>query len=523
MRISILFPLGVYHAQSQASLDEPEWPPHPVRLLGALVAAAHSPGRTRTGGETLQRDLALLEKLCDTPPPLIGAPEAIALGEHTKGDQAVRIAGATRWAPRNYFTKGAREQAGVQKVGVALGDRAIYFEWPEFNLDPAEVERLASLVRDVSFLGTTRAPVVAELVHDASRGTVPRWTPVDSAQTRGLPTVAVRVPDSATLTSFDLRHDLRRSSKPQVESATAAVPGIRIGREVAYAHSSARNASDETIDPHWWGDMVVLAVDRDRSELIPRSAASYLLARAVRIALLSAYEEAGTANEAPPILRGRGDDPHCAIVPLADVWHDGARGEIKGVAVLLPSDQRTEGLPQQRDLLEQGLASLVRDTESATQRYVQIPDAGSIWLKLPGAGEAALRTLLKRTYRATATSWVSVTPVIHARWRKGTQETLADQVTRDCSHVGLPAPSSVEPIRGSAFPGAASRPVPTDRVPREWRKSLAGPSSHLRIIFPSPVAGPVLLGRARHFGLGLLVPEVSTRASASGDRQRDAT
>lgn len=515
MRIEVRFPLGVYHAQSQSSSFEPEWPPHPVRLIGALVSAAHSSGRPDRSGKCLKEDLALLQRLCDASPPLIGAAEAVPIGKGAR-DEVALVTGATRWAPRNYFTKGGREQAQVQKVGVAVGDKPIHFAWPGLDLGSAGVEQLSSLASDVSFLGTTRSPVVAEVAVDPSGdlGPGPVWTPLKANDAQGARSVAVRVPDTTTLDAFDRRHKARQSSKTGVEAATAAVPGIRIGREVAYVHSSALDRPERAIDPHWWGDMFVLAIDRVRSEVIPRSGASYLLARAVRMALLSAYESVGGAGDAPAILRGRGDEAHCAIVPLADVWHEGSRGHIKGVAIMLPSDQRTDGLPHQRVAIEQGLGSLVGDTDGCPQRYIQIPGSGRIWLRLPNPGEAALKTLLKRTYRTTATSWLSVTPVVHARWRKGPQETLMDQVTRDCSHVGLPIPAQVEPMRGSGFPGAANRPVPTDRVPTAWRKSLGGPSSHLRLTFRSPVVGPVLLGRARHFGLGLFVPELGAPNSA---------
>jgi len=522
VRIDVRFPLGVYHAQSQTSFDEPEWPPHPVRLIGALVAAAHSPSRMDQSGGSLRKDLALLQRLCDASPPLIGAPDAVPIGGNPEEDVAPVVTGATRWAPRNYFTKRVREQAQVQKVGVAVGDRPIRFVWPALDLAPTELKRLSSLASDVSFLGTTRSPVVAAVASEPSGDLDPVWTPVQGNDAQGARTVAVRVPDSTTLDAFDRRHNARRSSKDGIEAATAAVPGIRIGREVTYVHSSTLAAYSRTTDPHWWGEMFVLAIDKDRSEVIPRSAASYLLARAVRTALLSAYESVGWPDEAPAILRGRGAEAHCAIVPLADVWHEGTRGQIKGVALLLPSEQRTASLPQQRVAIELGLASLVGDTNHSAQRYVQIPGSGRIWLRLPNAGEAALKTLLKRTYRTTATAWLSVTPVVHARWRKDPQETLMDQVTRDCSHVGLPAPALVEAIRGSAFPGAATRPTPSNRVPEAWRKSLGGPSSHLRIIFRSPVAGPVLLGRARHFGLGLFVPDIGALPSTRRYKGPDA-
>lgn len=516
MKITVWFPLGVYHAQSQTRFDEPEWPPHPVRLIGALTAAAHSPGRADTDGERLDHDLALLRKLCDAPPPAIAAPDAVPISDVPTDGEAVMVTGATRWAPRNYFTTG-REQARVQKVGVAVGDRRVEFDWPTLALDPTEVERLSSLADDVSFLGTTRSPVLATVSTDSNGDQGPVWKPVQTHTAGGAPTVAVRVPDPTTLDAFNRRHEARRSSKASVEAATTVVPGIRIGREVAYVHSSSEADLTSAIDPRWWGDMIVLAIDKDRSEVVPSSGASYLFARAVRTALLSAYDAAGKAGEAPAILRARGTEAHCAVVALADVWHERAGGQIKGVAILLPSSERADDVALQRVQVERGLASLVGDAGGVPQRYVGIPEAGRIWLKLPNPSEAALKTLLKRTYRATAASWLSVTPVVHARWRKGARETLMDQVALDCSHAGLPRPAQVEALRGAAFPGAASRSVPIERVPELWRKSLGGPASHLRITFSSPVAGPMLLGRARHFGLGLFVP--APDASGSLGRQ----
>lgn len=76
----------------------------------------------------------------------------------------------------------------------------------------------------------------------------------------------------------------------------------------------------------------------------------------------------------------------------------------------------------------------------------------------------------------------------------------------DCAHVGLPEPSRIELLRGSAVTGGAGRLLPAHQVPPDWRRSLQGPTSHLRLEFEREIRGPILLGRARHFGVGLCVP-----------------
>lgn len=507
MRISVRFPLGVYHAQSQGSPEEPEWPPHPVRLIGALVAAAHSAGRRAEHPEALEDDLELLNRICEAPAPVIGAPPIVTVTTAGRdGRDAVPLRGATRWAPRNYFTKGGRDQAAVQKVGVAIGDRPIHFDWPHLELERDEHQRLSRLAAEVSFLGTSRSPAIATVAGTTRESLELAFVPLDGDAPNAVRKLAVRVPDETTLAAFERRHQARRASKPRVEAATAAVPGVPVGIQRPYAAASEVERSRLAFDPGWWADMILLAIDRERSEVIPRSSASYLVGRALRTALLGAYDMPGTRGEAPPILRGRGGDPHCAFISLADIWHADATGEIKGVAILPPGGDRVDDLAQQRAQLEQGLATLVHDTAQGEGRFVQIPDSGRVWLRQPTPREASLKTLLKSTYCASAASWVSATPVVHARWRKRSTETLLDQVALDCSHVGLPTPARVEAIRGAALPAAAGRPVPPRRVPPGWRKSLGGPTNHLRIDFERPVTGPLLLGRARHFGLGLFVP-----------------
>lgn len=506
LRITVRFPLGVYHAQSVESFDEPEWPPHPLRILAALLAAAH--GRPRADPVT---DRAVLRQICEAEAPTILAPESVGLGEPVCEDAVARLQGATRWAPRNYFSKGkGRTPAAVNKVGVAIGDRSVHVIWPNLHLGPADLDRIGRLASEITFVGTTRSPALMEIGDAPPAGRTPdAWLPVDPDT--AVPTVSIRIPDGSTMAAFDQRHGARKSTADDLQSS-GMVPGIRIGRDVPYASEPWLRVATAALDPQWWGAMLVLTVDRDRSEIEPTAAASYLLARAVRVALLGAYGRVGTPAEAPPILRARDDIPHCAVVPLPHVSGQHADGRILGVAIVLPHEGRVEDLAAQRRQVESGLHQLAVGTPEHPQRYVQIPEAGRIWLANLDPARARLVTLREASYRGPARGWVTATPVVHSRWRKGGVSALLDQVTSDCVHVGLPAPDSVESLRGPAH-GGDSRLVPIAKVPEAWRGLLSGPLSHLRITFPVPVHGPLLLGRARHFGLGLLVPDDQPEAS----------
>lgn len=511
LRITAHFPLGVYHAQSSASFEEAEWPLSPLRLLGALLAAAHG----RQGADPTQ-ERALLQRLCEAPAPRIVAPESIAIGDPATGEEFARLRGPTRWAPRNYFSDGkGRAPASVSKVGVATGDRPVHILWPDIELDPNELDRLAMLASDVTFVGTTRSPAIVEVGTDAPTDAARAWVPVGTEEAASA--VSVRVPDLRSIDDFDKRHSARRSETHGVQRE-GKIPGIWIGRPVRYAYASKLRAG-VSADPRWWGDMIVLAVDPERSEVAPKAAAAYLLARAVRVALLGAYDEVGTAEEAPPILRGRGAEPHCAVVPLPYVWGGRGDGRILGVGILLPHEHRVADVDIQRAHVEAGLRRLAVDEPDRPRRYIAIPEAGRVWLTLPDARRALLTTLQQEQYRRPSRSWVTITPVVYSRWPKG-EATLRDQVTAECAHVGLPAPRDVEILRGPGRRGGAARAIAVKRVPEAWRNSLLGPAGHVRLTFASPVRGPVLLGRARHFGLGLCVPD---DASLAGDTTRQRT
>jgi len=383
----------------------------------------------------------------------------------------------------------------VSKAGVAIGESELAFVWPDLELEDEALARLVSLGADVTFLGTTRSPAIVTVDTEGEAGAAETWTPSEEGMVADA--VQVRVPDAATLVAFDRRERGRASSSSGLEG-TGMVPAIATGRKILYRPSSA--ASTDAVDPRWWGEMIVLAVDQRRSELIPKVTSAYLLARAIRVALLGAFDEPGSAGEAPPCLRARGADPHCAIVPLPTVTGPHPDGSVRGVAFVLPSPERSPRIHEERERIVAGLARLAGPGSDREQRFVQIPGAGKVWLGEPDVRQAAQRTLRTSLYTGPAATWRTVTPVVHSHWRKDKRGGLLGQVAADCLHVGLPEPAAVKPIR------AGRGMVPPSRVPAPWRGLLGGPSGHLEITFPEPIMGPVLLGRARHFGLGLCIP-----------------
>ncbi|HEX4109167.1 MAG TPA: type I-U CRISPR-associated protein Csb2 [Solirubrobacteraceae bacterium] len=503
IRVELRFPLGVYHALSSARFDEAEWPPSPVRLLGALLAAAHEAPAIDL---SLARDA--LQVLCLAAPPVIVGPV-----------DAAPIRGASRWAPRNHGASElrkqglsprnlGRERTAVHKGGTVVGERPVEMRWLDVELTAARRESLARLVEELVFLGTSRSPVIARILDDpppAEERDV--WEPLPA---RANGDADVRVPDERLLDAFDQRHSARRATgrRGGVESSghVALVP---LGRTVAYGvrERERERAADRTVDPCHWGETVILALDEQRSELRPKAGAAYLFARAFRAALLGAYGPSGSPTDAPALLRGHGEQPHAALVPLAFVGSARADGIIRGVAVVLPHPRRFAGAAdyaEQRSRLDLGLSAFV--AEGPSRRWIEVPGAGRVFLRSASVGRS-LATLRAERYRGPAHVWETVLPIVHAHRRTSTgpRGTLR-QLAADCAHVGVPEPCEVEVLADPPFarsPRRVSLPLGT---PEAWRSSLNGPTSHVRLTFEHPVAGPLLLGRARHFGSGLCLP-----------------
>jgi len=109
--------------------------------------------------------------------------------------------------------------------------------------------------------------------------------------------------------------------------------------------------------------------------------------------------------------------------------------------------------------------------------------------------------------------WESVTPYLHPWHRKKGLE-VPDQIARECRLRGLPEPSHIEPL-------PARQPRALDFHRFRSKRGLEQPDRHghlLRLVFPRPVSGPLALGFACHFGLGLFTPvrceTTGTQASA---------
>ena len=82
------------------------------------------------------------------------------------------------------------------------------------------------------------------------------------------------------------------------------------------------------------------------------------------------------------------------------------------------------------------------------------------------------------------------------------------QLRRELSLRGLPEPTSVKPLDGYQVPG---KPIVswTDFHTTRYNGTRGNGLAGFEIEFAEPVRGPISLGFACHFGLGLFLPEVA--------------
>jgi CRISPR-associated protein Csb2 len=207
---------------------------------------------------------------------------------------------------------------------------------------------------------------------------------------------------------------------------------------------------------------------------------SHTLARAFRAAVMSLL-----GNDAPACVHGHDvEAPHAAWLPLADVGHPHARGQLRGLAVALPSDIAA----QDRSLALAGLARL---------RQVNLPDGQVASVEPVIEGPDTIATLRAQTWRGPDTDWSTVTPVLLDRPpKRHDPQRLEAAVRQSLTMAGFPDPVLLVTSSLSDFSGAPSvHDIPT-RIPR----------CHVRLRFAKPLRGPVVAGRWRHFGVGLFRP-----------------
>lgn len=225
---------------------------------------------------------------------------------------------------------------------------------------------------------------------------------------------------------------------------------------------------------------------------LPRVEDALRIGELMRVAVMSECKFAFGPERIPSVFSGHGlpaDNRHRHAFYLP--WDGDEDGRIDRVLVYAP-----DGLDHGH---QRALARVRRlwDRDGSDWRLV---------VESTGTPAAIAGQICART-----TVWESATPYLHP-WHVKKRFGVEDQLRRECHERGLPSPLTIEPLDEVEIGrGRKRRPIHFRRFRSKRGVAQADRlGSFWRLTFPEPVAGPVALGFACHYGLGLFRPARST-------------
>lgn len=489
---------------------EPEWPPSPLRVFQAMVAAAAARWGERELLATAASAFKWLEQLS---PPEIYAPPASPAAPYVlsvPNNAMDKVAAA--WSRGNYSNQGDANPAThrtmktirpMRLVGHDSNDYTLHYVWTLITYLDAEVnahiQMLTAAARCVVALGWGIDAAIGDArVIDgpgarALRGE--RWRPTRVASG------GLRIPVGGTLDALCRRHTafLCRVT----EDGFSPVPPLSTFGTAEYCRSFE-------IPSRPFAAFVLRPVEGNADFASFRLERAACVAAMLRHAACEAAKAdldpngwrtkewslryvAGHGPEGSPKRRDKDDDhPRFSYLPLPSIGHAHADGMIRRAIIAEPfgGNGRSASWASQRlsdaILIDKDKGEVAR-LESVTPSDTDFKIVFRRYA--PGSASEAAR------------DWTSVTPVILPGYDDG-KAAKRDKLLCDClRHAGieLDAVASIE-CRRAAWTGAVSSPFSAFRRP-DYLQHL--PACHVRIVFNQPVSGPVALGAGRHCGLGV--------------------
>jgi CRISPR-associated protein Csb2 len=518
--IELRFVAGKYHATpwgSHVNEAEVEWPPSPWRLIRALLAT----GFAKLGWETVpDHARALAYSLAGTQPSYL-----LPAGE---------IAQSRHYMP---LIEGRKERTTrVIDAFVRLpSNEGLLIHFP-VELPAEQRELLSILVQHLGYLGRAESWVGGRLRNDEAPG--PTWcVPLEGGETglpdRGEDQVSVLAPVAA-----DTYAAWRVSAVEQALQQAEERRGGRLTRvqrarvEATYPVDLLACLMMDTSDIQVLGwnqppgsRRVLYSRPAGTLERRPPAPSIGRMAEPVEAVLLALTSNTVYGQALPSLNRclPQADLLHQALVkqgsecpvltgrdPITD---EALRGRHEHAYILpldLDEDGRLDHFLIHAKMKLDGLAQHAIHRVERTWTKGRIDD---IAITFAGSGRLAdfAAQLRHRSGRPVATletsrQWASITPFVPPRHLRKRGHTLEDQVAAELkSHRNLEARSISVLSRDELIDRGLLRFV---RTRREAKPQPPAPLAFgLRIVFAQPIFGPLALGYASHFGLGVFAAE----------------
>jgi CRISPR-associated protein Csb2 len=440
--------------------DAGEWPPSVARLHAAFVAADGTRDRCRV---TTGTELEYLEAL---PPPHIIASPRRDLQLNQVAERFVVANNSTKGTVQEYPGRTAR--AARASARVHPRDPKVTYVWPDATPSTEILTALATRAARIGYLGCSDSPARVR-VSSATPPEGPTWTPAADGD------ATTAVPFDGSTAVLDAAYDQWMQNAPVRRS------WFRTERQ-PYRSPEWAGSDDGPSPTTVWLELSQALRARD----------TVRVTETLKAAVLEHYSRlVGGPDHVPALIHGHQEGlgyQSAHWIALPDVGRRHATGAIRTVGIVLPPD--TEA-----DVVETTRAAMAA---LGDERLVA-PGLFDVEVT-PWSGEALRSNRNPDRWVGPAVTWVAALPVLHERRTKRGPD--LDEVGRWCEHAGLPRPIS---FADSPVPLLEGSPPPNGlRIAR--RREDNRPRSYLSLRFAEAVAGPVVLGRARQYGMGLMRP-----------------
>lgn len=533
--LAVSFLSGRYHATPwgrHVNEAAPEWPPSPWRILRTIVATWKRK-LDDDAGCAPQIVEGLIRKL--TAPPLFVLPAA-AIG-HTR-----------HFMP--WFKKGPNDRTLIFDGFVALDkNQPVICLWPELALEEQEIYAVNKIMTNLGFLGRSESWTEARVLTDEECAMALRdvnCMPVmDNYDKSIFDTVRLLCADPQN--AFDNAHTpklIRTEGRGKAKQTTFSPiydpdwhlcmetlelhnkrwsdpPGARwetyLRKKDCFAVQQKQPRKIATLQPR--PTMARFAIDGNVLPLLEDTLRIAESARRTAMGLFRRIEEKRLYQGNVPV-----DTP----LPRSEVFSgkDNSGNPLDGHrhAYYLPTDEDGDGRIDHLTIVARMGFGPAEVKALDKMKLLKRDDGDPLNLMLIALGQTSKIPAPKVT--GPSRVWISATPFIATRFPKArgqkrdpveilgidnqrafARQVLIEEIRR--VYPDLPEPEKVEYLNEAHRCGAHGlRPIQFKRY-RQKRGDDGGrrPAGVFRIVFPTPVNGPLCLGHSAHFGLGLFVPE----------------
>ncbi|MHB1544328.1 MAG: type I-G CRISPR-associated protein Csb2 [Gammaproteobacteria bacterium] len=491
LALSFTFPAGRYHATPwgrHVNEGAVAWPPEPWRILRSLIATWHHKIKY-TGKHNESTLLGLIESL------------AQELPEYT-------LPAASHSHTRHYMPQFAAGKTSLvlDAFTAVHPNDPLMVVWPTLDLPEEQRALLDDLLTVMGYLGRAESWVEAHRIAEGAKANCkPGMETVDTTTGEIYGEVVTLYAPLPAAEYSTLRQSFLSDKKAakklgktlpdklldalSVDTADLRKQGWNqppAARKVNYLRPVDALRPRYAISKYKVPDATMASFILVGKPL-PRVEETLRIGELMRVAVMGQAKRLFGEDKIPSVFSG----------------HDMPKGNRHRHAFYLPHDSNGDGR------LDRILLHVPGGMDAQQQRVLKRLDRiwgrdGAEWrlaLESLGGIEAGGDLMQKNVV------WESVTPYLHP-WHVKKRLTVADQIRRECRERGLPEPVVMESFdEVDVGRDRKRRPIHFHRFRR--RRGLDQPDhlgSFWRLSFAEPAQGPLALGFACHFGLGLFKP-----------------